>query len=95
MKKYLPVKTLMSEYLLAYLNSSDCRSQIEKRVFTIVMSYGKLRDLEIPVPNAQVQHRIGMSYMETQFRVSTLKKIIELEKMKNNAWISEVLTDER
>lgn len=94
-KKDITTQSLIPDYLLAYLNSSECRRQIEKRVFTIVMSYGKLRDLEIPLPEIQMQHSIGMTYAETQFRVRTLKKIIELEKKKNDALISEVLKYER
>lgn len=84
---------LIPEYLLAYLNTKLCRVQLDRQVQGAVMSIlsvGKVKEINIPMPEISKQHAIGMGYLERQQKLKTLKRIMELEVMKNDALFREL-----
>ncbi len=92
-KESITTYELISDYLLAFLNSSRCKDQLNKQVqgaVVSILSVGKLREIEVPVPAANRQHAIGSEYGETQEKIAILKRIIELEKKKNDAIFREL-----
>ena len=84
---------LIPEYLLAFLNSRRCRKQIERLVQGSVMgvvSVGRLKDIEVPLPAVEHQFSIGNNYGNTQWRLRILKEILQLEQMNNDAVFNEL-----
>ena len=78
---------LNSDYLQAFLNSDLCKEQLREKVagaIITILSVGKVKDIEIPVPDAEQQRMIGAQYRETQCKIATFKKIAELEKKRND-----------
>ena len=78
---------LNSDYLQAFLNSDLCKEQLREKVagaIITILSVGKIKDIEIPVPDAEQQRIIGTRYRETQRNIATFKKIAELEKKRND-----------
>ena len=55
-----------------------------------LVTVGKLKEIEIPVPEESRQFSIGMTYLETLDKLRILKEIVELEKQKNNAFFYEL-----
>lgn len=85
---------LIPEYLLAFLNSSACKSQIKVLVAGAAMamlSVGKVKSIRIPVPDLQIQHAIGDTFMETQHRLYILDQITRLEQKKNNVYFRDLV----
>ncbi|MBP3869627.1 MAG: hypothetical protein J6E46_01485 [Faecalicoccus sp.] len=75
-------------YLQAFLNSASFRNQIENMVqgsMLTMLHVGKLRDVDVPVPDKLVQDSIGKEYRNTQYKLSLINEIEKLEKMKNDA----------
>lgn len=75
------------DYLQAFLNSKLCKEQLKAKVVGAVMtilSIGKIREVEIPIPDMEQQVSIGKRYRETQLKISTLKKIVDLEAKRND-----------
>ena len=75
------------DYLQAFLNSRLCKDQLKAKVIGAVMtilSIGKIKEIDIPVPDKEQQLIIGQRYRETQRKISTLKKIVELEAKRND-----------
>lgn len=75
------------EYLLAFLNSEACKSQLRSQISGAVMtvlSVGKIKRVRIPLPSKVQQEEIGRQYMETQKKLKIVRKIIELEAKKND-----------
>ena len=92
-KKGYGSDVLIPEYLLAFLNSSSCKKQIEKQVQGSVMgivSVGKLKGIEVPLPEITTQFSIGNTYACTQHRIQIMKEILKLEKLRNDAMINEM-----
>lgn len=86
---------LNPDYLLAFLNSSSCKKQIKTMVAGATMamlSVGKVKSIRIPVPEVQIQHAIGGSFMETQDKVHILEKIISLEQKKNDIYFRDMVS---
>ena len=80
-------------YIQAFLNSRLCKDQIDSSVQGAIMTLvtvGKLREIEIPLPEETKQHSIGSTYLETLDKLKILKEIIELEKQKNDAFFYEL-----
>ena len=78
---------LNSDYLQAFLNSDLCKEQLREKVagaIITILSVGKIKDIEIPVPEAEQQRMIGTRYREAQRNIATFKKIAELEKKRND-----------
>lgn len=76
-----------TEYLQAYLSSKLCKDQLRAKVAGTTMSIlsvGKIRDLDIPVPDHLTMREIGDRYVAVQKRITTLKKIVELEEKRND-----------
>lgn len=85
---------LIPEYLLAFLNSSACKSQIKVLVAGAAMamlSVGKVKSIRIPVPDPQGQRSIGGSFLETQRRTYILNQIIQLEQKKNDVYFRDLV----
>jgi len=81
------------DYLLAFLNSKRCKKQLESQVqgsIMTILSVGKLKDIDVPIPDAKVQKEIGEEFIRTQKKLLVIKKIQELEGMKNDAVFSEL-----
>ncbi len=86
-------ETINNEYLLAFLNSSYCEKQLKKIVAGYHMSIlpiGKLKSISIPVPSEQIQREIGQKYIDTQNKIKLFKKIVELEKKRNDIVFKEL-----
>ena len=85
---------LNRDYLLAFLNSSTCKSQIKVLVAGAAMamlSVGKVKGIRIPVPSEQEQRKIGESFLETQNKVYIMEQIIRLEQKKNSVYFRELV----
>ena len=81
-------------FLQAYLSTTNCKNQLKNQVAGTVMSIlsvGKLGNLEIPVPDLEEQVKIGESYIRTQEKLCTLKRILELESLKNDLLFKELM----
>ena len=81
-------------YLCAFLNSLLCKDQLKARVTGAVMSVlsvGKIIDIDIPVPELDVQMEIGKQYIRSQNKKRILNKIIEFESMRNDAVFQELV----
>lgn len=79
------------EYLQATINSNYCKEQLRSKVvgsITSVLSISKLKEIEIPLPDWTQQKSIGADYRRMQERVAILKRIVELEKKRNDIVIS-------
>lgn len=86
-----------NDYLLAFLNSKECKSQLSAQVAGAVMtvlSVGKVRNVCIPIPDISKQKEIGKAFKESQEKIRVIKKIMELESQRNDAMFKE-LTSER
>lgn len=84
---------IVKYYVQAFLNSGICKEQLESRVQGAIMTLltvGKLRDVEIPLPEENVQFSIGNTYLETRDKLNLLEEIIKLEKQKNDAFFYEL-----
>lgn len=87
------IKAIDKKYLVAYLNSDICVKQLEMRAVgtTIAMlSNGKLYNLPVPVPSADVQKSIGEYFEKTIKNRLLLKKIIEVENEKLARLIADI-----
>ena len=75
------------DYLQAFLNSKLCKEQLKAKVVGAVMtilSIGKIKEIDIPIPAMEQQIAIGKRYKEAQLKIATLKKIVELEAKRND-----------
>lgn len=92
-RKEVGTNRLIPDYLLAFLNSSRCKNQIERMVQGSVMgivSVGKLKEIEVPLPEVNRQFSIGNEYANTQHRLHLLSQIIKLEQLSNDACFNEL-----
>lgn len=81
------INGINKDYLQAFLSSKLCKEQLKSKVVGSIMtilSVGKIKDIEVPVPSLKEQEEIGARYIEVQNRVVTLKKIVELESKRND-----------
>lgn len=82
------------EYLQAFLSTTFCKTQLKNQVagsLVSILSVGKLGNIEIPLPDVDEQQRIGASYMQTQEKLCTLKRILELEVKRNDLIFKELM----
>ena len=56
-----------------------------------LLSVGKLGNIEVPLPDQEEQKRIGEGYIKTQEKLVALKRILELEAMKNDLIFKELI----
>lgn len=80
-------------YLRAFLASKYCKEQLKAKVTGAVMSIlsiGKIKSIEIPVPDLSEQEQIGMHYNEVQEKLQTMNQIISLEKKRNDILFQEL-----
>lgn len=86
-------RKVMSDYLQAFLNSSSCREQLDDMVQGAVMtilSVGKLKEVNVPIPKESTQFSIGNEYRNTQYKLSLIREIEKLEKLRNDAVFGEL-----
>lgn len=86
-------QVILPDYLMAFLNSKSCKDQFDALVQGAVMtilSVGKVKQIDVPIPDLGKQHAIAMTYLETQTKLSLIKEIERLEKMKNDAFFAEL-----
>lgn len=87
------VEGINKEYLVAFLNSDNCKRQLESSTagsLLGVLSTGKIMDLVIPVPNETKQSEMGSFFSKTIKNRVLLEKIIKLEDEKLSSLIAEV-----
>lgn len=82
------------DYLRAYLASKYCKEQLKSRVTGAVMSIlsiGKIKSIDIPVPNLDEQKRIGERYKSVQEKIAIMNQIISLENKRNDVVFQELV----
>lgn len=82
------------DYLRAYLASKYCKEQLKSRVSGAVMSIlsiGKIKSIDIPVPNLDEQKRIGERYRSVQEKIAIMNQIISLENKRNDVVFQELV----
>lgn len=87
-----------NDYLQSFLHSKLCKDQIRAKVTGSVMtliSINKLKEIEIPIPDKNIQEEIGKHYREVQLKIATMKQIIELESKRNDVIFSNMVKNER
>lgn len=87
------IKEVYPDYLLAFLNSKQCKRQLESQVqgsIMTILSVGKLKDVMVPIADREKQKQIGDEFIKTQSKLSIIKKIAELEALKNDAYFNEL-----
>lgn len=75
------------DYLQAFLNSRLCKDQLKSKVsgsVNTILTIGKIKDIEIPIPDNVQQIEIGNRYRETQNKISILNEIVKLEVKRND-----------
>ena len=81
------------DYLLAFLNSRRCKKQLESQVqgsIMTILSVGKLKEVLVPMVDETKQNQIGSEFIKTQTKMSIIKRIAELEELKNDAYFNEL-----
>lgn len=77
-------KGVMKEYVLAYLNSDVCQTQLKALITgasnTLVLSVGHIKKIMLPIPELSIQSEISSIYMNEIEKINLLEKIIKLEK---------------
>lgn len=80
-------------YLRAFLASKYCKEQLKAKVTGAVMSIlsiGKIKSIEIPIPDISEQRQIGRHYNEVQEKLQIMNQIISLEKKRNDILFQEL-----
>lgn len=88
-----PASNVDVHYLLAFMNSALCKNQLQSQVSGSVMtvlSVGKVKNVSMPVPSIEEQQKIGQRYMETQRKLSIIRKISLLESKRNDIVFKEL-----
>lgn len=81
------IKGVDKDYLQAFLSSKLCKEQLKSKVVGSVMtilSVGKIKDIDVPIPSLREQEEIGNRYIEVQNKIVALKKIVKLESKRND-----------
>jgi len=80
-------------YLLAFMNSALCKNQLQSQVSGSVMtvlSVGKVKKVNMPIPPIEEQRKIGKRYMESQRKLSIIRQIAFLESKRNDIVFKEL-----
>lgn len=83
-------------YLLAFLNSKECKAQLMRQVaggVMTILSVGKIKNVDMPVPPLSRQVDIGNAFFESKAKINTIKRIMELEAKRNDALIEELVRE--
>ncbi len=81
------------DYLLAFLNSNQCKRQLESQVqgsIMTILSVGKLKEVLVPMVDETKQNKIGSEFIKTQTKMSIIRRIAELEELKNDVYFNEL-----
>lgn len=81
-------------YLQAFLSTAGCKNQLKNQVAGAVMtilSVGKLGNVDVPDADKLTQEKIGRGYIQTQEKISALKRIVELEEKRNDIIFRELM----
>lgn len=90
-------ESIDKNYLLAFLNSDYCKDQIRAQVTgatMTVISVGKIKQLNIPVPSLEEQKRIGEKYVDTKRKIQILQRIVALEEERNSIVFEDLADNE-
>ena len=82
-----PCENIDTCYLLAFLNSESCKTQLKMQVagsVITVLSVGKISGIKIPVISLREQIEIGKRFMAIQKKRKVINEIIKLETMRND-----------
>ena len=83
-----------NNYLQAFLSTAGCKNQLKNQVAGAVMtilSVGKLGNVDVPYADKSTQEKIGQGYIQTQEKISALKRIVELEEKRNDIIFRELM----
>ncbi len=84
-------------YLLAFLNSRNCKEQLKVQVAGSVMtvlSVGKIKGALIPIPSMERQIEIGEHFLATQRKLRIVEEIVRLEQKKNDVLFQEMVKND-
>ena len=56
-----------------------------------ILSIGKIKSIDIPVPNLDEQKRIGERYRSVQEKIAIMNQIISLENKRNDVVFQELV----
>lgn len=85
-----------NKYLLAFLNSKECKRQLMAQVaggVMTILSVGKVKNVMMPVPSIDKQVEIGEAFFEARMKISIIRRIMELEAKRNDALIEELVRE--
>lgn len=88
-----PTSDVDVQYLLAFMNSTLCKNQLQSQVSGSVMtvlSVGKVKNVNMPLPPIDEQRKIGQRYMESQRKLSIIRQIALLESKRNDIVFKEL-----
>ena len=88
-----PTSDVDVQYLLAVMNSTLCKNQLQSQVSGSVMtvlSVGKVKNVNMPLPPIDEQRKIGQRYMESQRKLSIIRQIAQLESKRNDIVFKEL-----
>ena len=88
-----PTSDVDVQYLLAFMNSTLCKNQLQSQVSGSVMtvlSVGKVKNVNMPLPPIDEQRKIGQRYMESQRKLSIIRQIAQLESKRNDIVFKEL-----
>ncbi len=88
---------LDKNFLLAFLNSDYCKDQIKAQVTgatMTVVSVGKIKQLDIPIPKIEDQIKIGQGFVETKRKIQILQRIVLLEEERNSIIFEELANND-
>ena len=89
-----PGSSVNPYYLLAFLNSSTCKDQLQMQVsgsIMTVLSVGKISAINVPIPSAEEQIAIGKRFAEASRKLAILQKIATLEAKRNDIVFKEMI----
>ena len=88
-----PTSDVDVQYLLAFMNSTLCKNQLQSQVSGSVMtvlSVGKVKNVNMPLPPIEEQRKIGQRYMESQRKLCIIRQIAQLESKRNDIVFKEL-----
>lgn len=87
---------LDKNYLCAFLSSKDCKEKLKNQLtgaITSILSVGKIREIIVPKPDDDIQKQIGRDFRTAQEKKKILRRILELEDLKNDIIFQEMTND--
>ena len=85
---------LQIDYLSAFLASKYCKEQMKAKVagaMQSILSIGKIKSIEIPIPDEKTQKEIGKRYKNVQEKILIMNRIMALESKRNDIVFQELV----